>query len=172
VGRCIDLVGAEVPYLPVVEAVRPLMAREDVRKLLRSAPELRWLLPGVILGDERMPLRGDPPRSQLGLLEEMRALLGAVAAAEPVVLVLEDLHWADRSTLDVVAFLAHNLSEQRVLLLGTYRGDELSAEHRLRGLVTGLLRAGAATRLELGLWAARTWRPCCSPAAESCSRLR
>jgi predicted ATPase len=46
VGRCIDLVGAEVPYLPVAEALRPLLAREEVRKLVGSARELRWLLPG------------------------------------------------------------------------------------------------------------------------------
>jgi predicted ATPase len=64
--------------------------------------------------------------------------------------VLEDLHWADRSTLDLIAFPAHNLGENRVLLVGAYRGDELPLEHRLRRLVTGLLRAGAATRLELG----------------------
>jgi DNA-binding NarL/FixJ family response regulator len=150
VGRCIDLVGAEVPYLPVAEALRPLLAREDVRGLLRSTRELRWLLPGAAVGDERMRSGGGAPRSQLGLLEELLTLLGAVAAAEPVVLVLEDLHWADRSSLDLVAFLAHNLAEQRVLLVGTYRDDELAAEHRLRRLVTGLLRAGVATRLELG----------------------
>jgi hypothetical protein len=172
VGRCIDLVGAEVPYLPVAEAFRPLLAREDVRKLLRSARELRWLLPEVALGGERTRPGGDPPRSQLGLLEELLALLGAVAAAEPVVLVLEDLHWADRSTLDLVAFLAHNLAEQRVLLVGTYRGEELAAEHRLRRLVTGLLRAGVATRLELGPLGREEWRPCCSPAAERRSRVR
>jgi DNA-binding CsgD family transcriptional regulator/tetratricopeptide (TPR) repeat protein len=150
VGRCIDLVGAEVPYLPVVEAFRPLTAREDVRGLLRSTGELRWLLPGAAVGGERTRPGGDSPRSQLGLLEELLVLLGAVAAAEPVLLVLEDLHWADRSTLDLVAFLAHNLSEQRVLLVGTYRGDERPANDRLRRLVTGLLRAGVATRLELG----------------------
>jgi DNA-binding CsgD family transcriptional regulator/tetratricopeptide (TPR) repeat protein len=150
VGQCIDLVGAEVPYLPVAEAIRPLLAREDVRGLLRSTRELRWLLPGAAVGDERMRSGGDSPRSQLGLLEELLTLLGAVAAAEPVVLVLEDLHWADRSSLDLAAFLAHNLAEQRVLLVGTYRDDELAAEQRLRRLVTGLLRAGVATRLELG----------------------
>ena len=150
VGRCIDLVGAEVPYLPVAEAIRPLMAREDVRELLASARELWWLLPGTALAEEHPRRRGDPPPSQLGLLQELLALLDTAAAAGPVVLVLEDLHWADRSTLDLVAFLAHNLSEQRVLLVGTYRGDELPAEHRLRRLVTGLLRAGVATRLELG----------------------
>ena len=150
VGRCIDLVGAEVPYLPVAEALRPLTAREDVRKLLGSARELRWLLPEMLLDEDHPRQRGGSPPSQLDLLEELLALLDTVAAAEPVFLVLEDLHWADRSTLGLVAFLAHNLSQQRVLLVGTYRGDELSAEHRLRRLVTGLLRAGAATRLELG----------------------
>ena len=117
-GRCIDLVGAEVPYLPVAEALRPLLVRQDVRTLLGSAHELRWLLPGMVLGEEHPRRRSGSPPSQLGLLEELLALLGTVAAAEPVVLVLEDLHWADRSTLDLVAFLAHNLSEQRVLLVG------------------------------------------------------
>jgi DNA-binding CsgD family transcriptional regulator/tetratricopeptide (TPR) repeat protein len=149
-GRCIDLVGAEVPYLPVAEALRPLLTRQDIRRLLRSAPELRRLLPEMVLGEDHARPQGAPPRSQLGLLEELLALLAAVAAAAPVVLVLEDLHWADRSTLDLVAFLAHNLGEQRVLLVGTYRGDEQAAEHRLGRLVTGLLRAGVATRLELG----------------------
>ena len=150
VGRCIDLIGAEVPYLPVAEAIRPLTAREDVRELLGSARELHWLLPEMVLAEEHPRLGGGPPRSQLGLLGELLALLATAAAAESVVLVLEDLHWADRSTLDLIAFLAHNLSEQRVLLVGTYRDDELPAEHRLRRLVTGLLRAGVATRLELG----------------------
>jgi DNA-binding NarL/FixJ family response regulator len=150
VGRCIDLVGAEVPYLPVAEAFRPLLVRQDVRTLLGSTRELQWLLPGMVLGEEHPRRRSGSPSSQLGLLEELLALLATVAAATSVVLVLEDLHWADRSTLDLVAFLAHNLSEQRVLLVGTYRGDELPANNRLRRLVTGLLRAGVATRLELG----------------------
>src|SRR5215218_5947182 len=150
VGRCIDLVGADVPYLPVAEAIRPLLAREDIRKLLGSARELRWLPPGMVLGEEPTRQRDGAPRSQLGLLEELLALLYTVAATEPVVLVLEDLHWADRSTLDLIALLAHNLDERRVLLLGTYRGEELLSEHRLRRLVMGLLRAGGATRLELG----------------------
>jgi tetratricopeptide (TPR) repeat protein len=149
-GRCVDLVGAEVPYLPVVEALRPLTAREDVRGLLRSSRELRGLLPGAALGDERPRPGGDPSPSQLGLLEELLGLLGVISATEPVVLALEDLNWADRSTLDLVAFLAHNLADQRVLLVGTYRGDEPPSQHPLRRLVTGLLRAGVATRLELG----------------------
>ena len=61
-GRCIDLVGAEVPYLPVAEAIRPLMAREDARELLVSARELWWLLPGTALAEEHSRRRGDPNR--------------------------------------------------------------------------------------------------------------
>jgi DNA-binding CsgD family transcriptional regulator len=150
VGRCIDLVGAEVPYLPVAEALRPLLARQGVRELLGSAPELRSLLPGMVLGEGPVRQRDRVLGSQLGLLEELIALLDTATADGPVVLVLEDLHWADHSTLDVIVLLAHNLAERRVLLVGTYRAEELPAEHRLRRLVVGLLRAGVATRLELG----------------------
>jgi DNA-binding CsgD family transcriptional regulator/tetratricopeptide (TPR) repeat protein len=150
VGRCIDLVGAEVPYLPVAEALRPLLAREEVRKLVGSARELRWLLPGVVVDEGPTRRRDGAPGSRLGLLEELLALLDTAAASDPVILVLEDLHWADRSTLDLVAFLAHNLGERRVLLVGTYRAEALPAEHRLRRLVAGLVRATGATRLELG----------------------
>ena len=58
------------------------------------------------------------------MFEEALALLTEHAAAAPVLLVLEDLHWADTSTLDLVVFLAHNLDDRRVLLLATYRADE------------------------------------------------
>src|SRR4029453_16311056 len=121
-GRCIDLVGAEVPYLPVAEALRPLLAREEVRELLGSARELRSLLPGMVAGERRTGQPDGAPGSQLGLLGELLALLDIAAAAEPVVLVLEDLHWADRSTLDLVAFLAHNLGERRGRVVERFRG--------------------------------------------------
>ena len=150
VGRCIDLVGAEVPYLPVAEALRPLLARGEVRELLGSARELRSLLPGMVAGEGPTGQGDGVPGSRLGLLEELLALLDITVASGPVVLVLEDLHWADRSTLDLVAFLAHNLGERRVLLVGTYRAETLAAEHRLRRLGAGLPRAAGATRLELG----------------------
>ena len=58
------------------------------------------------------------------MFEETLALLTDRAAAAPVLLVLEDLHWADTSTLDLVVFLAHNLADRPVLLLATYRADE------------------------------------------------
>ncbi len=96
VGHAIDLVGAELPYEPFVEALRPLGGLQQAEAA-----------------------------SQLRAFEETLALLSS--RADPLLLVLEDLHWADASTLDLVVFLAHNLAGQRVLVLGTLRADEPSS---------------------------------------------
>ena len=91
-GRSIDLVGTELPYQPFADALRPL-------------------------GGPRPAAA--PAGSQLRVFEETLARLADHAAAAPVLLVLEDLHWADTSTLDLVVFLAHNLAERPVVLLAT-----------------------------------------------------
>src|SRR5690349_9237300 len=124
VGRSIDLVGTELPYLPFAEAFRPLGG----------------------------PWQADrqAPGSQLRVFEETLALLTGCAAAAPVLLVLEDLHWADTSTLDLVVFLAHNLGDRPVLLLVTCRADEPSSAGRMRRLAEGVRRSGSALVLELG----------------------
>jgi DNA-binding CsgD family transcriptional regulator/tetratricopeptide (TPR) repeat protein len=123
-GRAIDFVGAELPYQPFLEALRPL-------------------------GEPR-PV--DEPRagSQLQVFENTLALLTDRAAAAPVLLVLEDLHWADTSTLDLTVFLAHNLDGRPVLLLVTYRGDEPSSAERMRRLADRVRRSGSALLLDLG----------------------
>ena len=84
------------------------------------------------------------------MFEDTLALLTERAAAVPVLLVLEDLHWADTSTLDLVVFLAHNLDNRPVLLLATYRADELSSAERMRRLADGVRRSGSGVVLELG----------------------
>jgi DNA-binding CsgD family transcriptional regulator/tetratricopeptide (TPR) repeat protein len=123
-GRSIDLVGTELPYQPFVEALRPL-------------GELRQV-------------DGPPAGSQLRVFEQTLALLTESAAAAPVLLVLEDLHWADTSTLDLVVFLAHNLHDRQVLLLATHRADDPASAERMRRFADGVRRSGAATLLELG----------------------
>src|SRR5919201_5434258 len=123
-GRSIDLVGTELPYQPLVEALRPLGGLPQVD--------------------------GEAAGSQLRMFQDTLALLGERAAAAPVLLVLEDLHWADTSTLDLVVFLAHNLRDRRVALLGTYRADELASAARVRRLADGVRRSGSALALELG----------------------
>ena len=123
-GRSIDLVGTELPYQPFVEAVGPLGGLPQVD--------------------------GQAPGSQLRVFQDTLALLGERAAAAPVLLVLEDLHWADTSTLDLVVFLAHNLRDRRVVLLATYRADELASAERMRRLADGVRRSGTALAVELG----------------------
>ena len=67
-----------------------------------------------------------------------------------MLLVLEDLHWADLSTLDLVAFLAHNLDDHAVLLVATFRHDEPLSAQRMRRLADGVRRSGSGLVLELG----------------------
>src|SRR6185437_5319693 len=122
-GRSIDLVGTELPYQPFAEALRSIGG-------CRPA--------------------GRPAGSQLRVFEETLTRLTDHAAAAPVLLVLEDLHWADTSTLDLVVFLAHNLAERPVVLLATCRRDEPSSKGRMRRLADGVRRSGSGLVLELG----------------------
>jgi DNA-binding CsgD family transcriptional regulator/tetratricopeptide (TPR) repeat protein len=124
-GRSIDLVGTELPFQPFAEALRPL-------------------------GDHRLGAGHRPAAgSQLRVFEDTLALLTGSAAA-PVLLVLEDLHWADTSTLDLVVYLAHNLADHPVVLLGTLRSDELASAERMRRLADGVRRSGSGFVLDLG----------------------
>jgi DNA-binding CsgD family transcriptional regulator len=123
-GRSIDLVGTELPYQPFAEALRPLGGLRQVDAAAAG--------------------------SQLRVFEETLALLTERAGAAPVLLVLEDLHWADTSTLDLVVFLAHNVHDRHVLLLATYRADDPTAAERMRRFADSVRRSGSATQLELG----------------------
>ena len=76
-------------------------------------------------------------------------LLAELAAATPVLLVLEDLHWADASTRDLVTFLSRMLHRERVALIGTYRTDDLHRRHPLRPVVAELLRLPSVTAVDL-----------------------
>jgi predicted ATPase len=124
VGRSIDFAGTELPYQPFVDALRRL--GEPVR------------------------VEGRTGDSQLRVFQDALALLTERTARAPVLLVLEDLHWADTSTLDLVVFLAHNLADQRVLVFATLRPDEPASAARLGRLTDGVRRSGSGLVLELG----------------------
>ena len=80
----------------------------------------------------------------------MLGLLAELAAARPVLLILEDLHWADRSTRDLVTFLSRVLHRERVAVVVTYRTDDLHRRHPLRPVVAELPRLPSVTSIELG----------------------
>jgi predicted ATPase len=110
-GQCAEL-GDSVPYLPLADALRGAAQASEVRDALSSRPALSMLLPEGGSGPAVDSDRSGLARQQMfgGVL----GLLAELAAAAPVLLVLEDLHWADASTRDLVTFLSRMLHRERV----------------------------------------------------------
>ncbi|MGV9770960.1 helix-turn-helix transcriptional regulator [Streptosporangium sp. NPDC003464] len=138
VGQCAEL-GDALPYLPLADALRD--ARGELRAALDARPVLGRLLPGgTDLGPETA--------SALTQQQLFGSMLGFLAA-QPVLLVLEDLHWADQSTRDLLVFLSRMLQTERVCLVGTYRTDDLHRRHPLRRVLAELKRLPLVTAVEL-----------------------
>jgi DNA-binding CsgD family transcriptional regulator len=154
VGGCIQLGEGALPFAPIVEALRPL-ARTLDRAALETLTGPAWAeLAGLLpeLGDRQPPPaepEGMADSGQARLFELLLGLLRRLGQQSPVVLVVEDLHWADRSTRDLLAFLARNFRAERVLLVATYRSDELHRRHPLRPFLAELSRSGRVERLEV-----------------------
>ena len=150
-GHCIELGAEGLPLAPLVNALRALTRAIPGDELAQvvgpAAPGLARLLP-ELSPDPAARIPADGIQSAQ-LLELVLGLLGRLSAARPVMLVLEDLHWADQSTLELVAFLVRSLRAARVLLVATYRSDELHRRHPLRPLLTGWERVRTVDRIEL-----------------------
>ena len=100
-------------------------------------------------GIRRPPDGADPDLARARLFELLLGLFEALAERRPLVLVVEDVHWADRPTRDLLGFLVRNLRHAGVLLVVTFRSDELDRGHPLRALLAGLGRMDAVIRVEL-----------------------
>ncbi len=150
-GEGVEQREGELPYAPLLSALRPL-ARSRHPALSQLSPasrqELSTLLPALA---EDAPARsnGRDPGDQLRLFEAVLELLDVISATEPVALVLEDMHWADRSTRALTAHVARNLRAERVLLMLTYRTDELHRRHALRPLLAELQRLECTRLIDL-----------------------
>ncbi|WP_279340090.1 helix-turn-helix transcriptional regulator [Sphaerisporangium perillae] len=145
-GQCAEL-GDALPYLPLTDALRGAADDPDLLQAIEARPMLRRLVPGSSF-DSR-------PESGSGLAQQQLFgstldLLAELATARPVIFVLEDLHWADRSTRDLLVFLSRMLQRERVCLVGTYRTDDLHRRHPLRPLLAELQRLPSVTALRLG----------------------
>jgi DNA-binding CsgD family transcriptional regulator len=151
-GEAVEQGDAELPYAPLLGALRPLVRACDpaLAKLGRgSRKQLAALVPGLDDEQAAEPSDQHDPAAQLRLFEAVLDLLDLLSDEQPVVLILEDMHWADRSTRTFAAFLARSLREERVMLLLTYRSDELHRRHALRPLLAELDRLERARRLDL-----------------------
>jgi DNA-binding CsgD family transcriptional regulator len=93
---------------------------------------------------------GDDPVDKRRLFERVAATLRTAAAKAPLAAVIDDAHWADAATLDLVQFLITTLHDARVLLVVAYRADEVSSGHPLHGVTARAMRARHVQRIELG----------------------
>jgi tetratricopeptide (TPR) repeat protein len=154
-GQSVEQYGAGEAYLPVLEAWNRLARQPDGSALLdalrRYAPTWLAQLPGLLDTAEAGRLRaGAQGATRERMLREMAELLEAVTVERPLVLVLEDLHWSDHSTLELIAYLAQRRAPARLLLLGTYRPAEVKrGDHPLRAITQELQarRCGEELRL-------------------------
>jgi DNA-binding CsgD family transcriptional regulator/tetratricopeptide (TPR) repeat protein len=151
-GGCVELGETALPYAPLAQALRGLGRGLEPEALDELAgpgrPLLARLLPELGREEGSTGLAGGS-WGQAQLFEALLALLERLADRSPTVLVVEDLHWADRSTLDLLAFLVRNLQAGLLVVL-TYRTDELHRRHPLRPFLAELDRSGRAERLEVG----------------------
>src|SRR3984957_13443702 len=144
-GQCAEI-GDSVPYLPFADAIRTASA--EVEAAVKARPVLARLLPDGGAGGAPGTERAGPTGQQM--FGAVLGLLAELSARGPVLLVLEDLHWADASTRDLLTFLLRMLHGERVAIIGTYRTDDLYRRHPLRPVVADLLRLPSVTSVQLG----------------------
>jgi DNA-binding CsgD family transcriptional regulator len=144
VGECVELAEGELAFSPIIAALRGVMADaaalEGLGGPLRSALAALWPIPGaaegVVAGREQ-------------LFEGVYRVLAGLAERQPVLLIVEDVHWIDQSSRDLLAFLVRNARRDAIVLVVTYRPDELHRGHPLRPFLSELERSGRGQRVEL-----------------------
>src|SRR5215208_729330 len=145
-GDCVELGEDELPYAPLLTALRPLV-RDGDPALDALAPSLRAALDAILPGLGEESTSGEATQSRV--FEALLTLLDGLAQDAPALLVIEDLHWADSSTRSFTGFLARSVCTERLLVVGTYRSDELHRRHPLRPLLAELASDSYMRLIEL-----------------------
>lgn len=144
VGGCVQLGDVAIAYAPLVEALREVSRQLGADAFAELVGPGRGELDALIGGHGTAGATSPGP-----LFEHLLGLLTRLGERRPTALVLEDMHWADASTLALMAFLGRNLRDARVVLVLTYRVDEVHRRHPLRPLLTDLERDPSVERLRL-----------------------
>jgi predicted ATPase/DNA-binding winged helix-turn-helix (wHTH) protein len=157
-GQCIEHYGAGEPYLPLLEALGQLGRGPDGAQLVALLHQVAptWLvhLPALVpAADAEAVQRRVGGATRARMLRELAEAVEGLTAQRPVVLVLEDLHWSDRATLDWLASVAWRRASARLLVLGTYRPAEAVMQaHPVRRVTQELRLHGQGVELPVGLW--------------------
>lgn len=152
-GRCDE--GLGLPYQPFVEALRhyiehgpqPVVEAFVSRHgghLVRLVPQLAQRVDGLPVADG-----SDPETARYLLFEAVVGLLASASADAPVILILDDLHWADRNTLLLLRHVVQAADPMRLLVVGTYRESDVAPDHPLVALLGAIRREAAFDRLAL-----------------------
>jgi DNA-binding winged helix-turn-helix (wHTH) protein/tetratricopeptide (TPR) repeat protein len=163
-GQCAELHGSGEPFMPLLEGLGRLCREPGAEQLVpllhEHAPSWLLQLPGLISGADREALnRQHAGVTRARMLREMVVGIEALTAHAPMVIVLEDLHWSDPSTFDLLAALAQRRGAARVLVIGTFRPVEVHSDDRFVDAI-GLLLDGRHPCVELAL------EPLCESAIE------
>ncbi len=153
-GDCYEGEGAP-PYWPWLQTLRGHIRRSDadnLRSLMgvgaadiaEMVPELRDKLP-----DLKPPPALEPEAARFRLFDSIATFLKDASQKQPIILVLDDLHWADRSSLLLLEFVAHEIADSRLLLIGTYRDMEITRRHPLSQSLGTLIREQVFRSVEL-----------------------
>ena len=154
-GGCYEF-EATTPYLPFVEALRGWVRGRDPARLREAlgpmASELAKLAPEIDakLGPQPPNPSLPPSEERMRLFDHVVRFLGSLATERGLLLVLDDLHWADHGTLALLHYLMRQSRESRVLVLGMYREAELGRSHPLQNALVEWNRERLATRIPLG----------------------
>jgi tetratricopeptide (TPR) repeat protein len=153
IGNCLELGAAGLPFAPFTAVLRQLvgdLGADGVRALLTGRPstELGRLLPELAdtAGLQDEAYQGE---ARARLFEQLLGLLRELDQDAPLTLIIEDAHWADASSRDLLTFLIANLPAARLLIVVTFRSDELTRTHPLRPLLAELGRISWVERTEL-----------------------
>ncbi|MCH8802301.1 MAG: AAA family ATPase [Chloroflexi bacterium] len=154
-GWCYEGEGAP-PYWPWIQSIRSYVRSATATQLESEMgsnaatiatllPEVHEKLPGLMTPPEL-----EPEQARFRLFDSIAAFLKNASATTPLVIVLEDLHWADRSSLMLCEFISREISDARVMLLGTYRDVEVDRNHPLSQTLGALIREPNFGRVQLG----------------------
>ncbi len=152
-GACVNIGAAGVPYGPIVEALRELhrdRSSEEIEALVGpSGPDLARLLPSLVGRSDLPEPSAQSQWLQTRLLEAILGLIQRLAERAPLLLVVEDLHWADPGTRETLTYLVRNLRTDATTLLFTFRSDELHRRHPLLPWLAELERTGRVDRVDV-----------------------
>jgi DNA-binding CsgD family transcriptional regulator/tetratricopeptide (TPR) repeat protein len=149
-GACVAVGAGELPYSPWIEVMHAIEAEIGPGELLDSATGEAAMLSALIPVLPEAPAPAQPGQiARAHLFSQFLDVLCRLAAKRPLIILLEDLHWADTSSIDLLLFLTRNTRHHPLMLVATYRTEDMDAEPHHRAAYTELIRSPGTGLLDL-----------------------